>query len=315
MVVRSVAIAQVFGLLLLGCGGGEDDSSSTLDSGITGETGSGETGVETDTEDECISFAATLEECGEVVLPVDGWEFGGYYDGVNPESGSLINTLSALIDDHSHVSYDNLWERFDKTDMREDGTLWDIYSDNPDGETAYIYEVGPDKCGEYSAEGYCYNREHLWPSSWFGGGSPMKSDLHHVYPTDGYVNSRRSSHPFGEVERATWTSTNGSKLGRGEQCDAPLQLFEPHDAYKGDIARAMLYMATRYRFEDEGWDSSNATEQASIDPWEEELLRYWHQLDPVSEKELARNDAIFAIQGNRNPFVDHPEWVCLIEDF
>jgi endonuclease I len=92
-------------------------------------------------------------------------------------------------------------------------------------------------------------------------------------------------------------------------------VFEPTDSFKGDLARVFFYMSVRYGLEDENWDSSFAVEGASIEQWEEDVLRAWHIMDPVSEKEIQRNEAVFGIQGNRNPFVDHPEWVCLIGDF
>jgi endonuclease I len=143
----------------------------------------------------------------------------------------------------------------------------------------------------------------------------MKSDLHHVFPTDGYVNNRRGSYPFGEVDRPIWTSENGSMLGSSDQCDAYSRVFEPIDVFKGDVARALFYMSVRYRNADDEWSSSGATVGASMEPWAEEVLRAWHITDPPDAKEIDRNNAVASLQSNRNPFVDHPEWVCLVEDF
>jgi len=255
-----------------------------------------------------------VASCEDVVAVVDGGA-GDYYNAIDLAKPGWVEDLSALIHTDGMVSYDGLWSAFLLTDVREDGTLWDIYSTLPSGEAAYIYEMKSDQCGQYSGEGDCYNREHLWPSSWFGGGSPMKSDLHHVFPTDGYVNNRRGNYPFGTVGSAVWTSTNGSRLGASDQCDTTLQVFEPADAFKGDIARAILYMSIRYRGEDEAWSSSGASDGASLEGWAEVVLRAWHITDPPDAKEIARNNAVAAIQGNRNPFVDHPEWVCFVEDF
>ncbi len=100
----------------------------------------------------------------------------------------------------------------------------------------------------YSGEGSCYNREHAFPRSWFGGAvSPMNTDVHHVFATDGYVNGRRSSYPYGDVASATYTSSNGSKLGAGSSASGYTgTVFEPIDEFKGDFARAYLApMATQ----------------------------------------------------------------------
>jgi len=278
----------------------------------TGETGEiGETG---DPGTPCTDFTEIIETCEEAVEPIDG-EAGDYYAGMDLDGADWVEDLALLIHTEDHVSYDGLWSAFLLTDVREDGTLWDIYSTLPTGEEAYTYQLESDQCGQYSQEGDCYNREHTWPSSWFGGYSPMKSDLHHVFPTDGYVNNKRGSYPFGQVGSPSWTSTNGSMVGRSDQCDASYRVFEPIDAYKGDIARAFFYMAIRYRGEDEDWTSSGATEGTWIEPWAEQVLRAWHILDPPDAKEIDRNNAIAALQGNRNPFIDHPEWVCFLEDF
>ena len=142
----------------------------------------------------------------------------------------------------------------------------------------------------------------------------MRSDLHQVFPVDGYVNNLRGSLPFAPVGRGSET-TNGSLRGDSQLCDFGGDAFEPVDAFKGDLARAVLYMSVRYRGEDSGWSSSSASDGASLEPWFEQVLVAWHIEDPVSDKERARNDEVEALQGNRNPFVDRPELVCRIADF
>jgi endonuclease I len=296
-------------LALLGCRP-LDDTGSGTDSGDTSETGNEDTGEDTGTD--CEDLSALVAQCGDLVQPGEGG--GTYYDGLDGNAAGLADALSLLIDDHTTVSYDNLWERFPATDSRADGTVWDVYSDLPGGEAAYIYTFS-DQCGQYQGEGECFNREHLWPSNWFGGGSPMKSDLFHLVPTDGYVNNMRGSYAFGIVGEARWTSTNGSLRGISRQCGFARTVFEPIDAYKGDIARALLYFSVRYRHEGAAFDSSYATTGAHLEPWAEELLMAWHIQDPVDEKETDRNEAVFSIQGNRNPFIDHPEWACAVTDF
>src|SRR5690606_39825219 len=96
-----------------------------------------------------------------------------------------------------------------------------------------LFTLVNDQCGNYSGEGSCYNREHLIPQSVFNEGSPMKTDGHHVVPTDGYVNGQRSNHPIGKVSSASWTSTNGSKKGTSAVPGYSGTVFEPIDEFKG----------------------------------------------------------------------------------
>ena len=179
-----------------------------------------------------------------------------------------------------------------------------------------------DQCGQYSKEGDCYNREHSFPKSWFGGKvEPMNSDGHHLYATDGYVNAKRSNWPFGEVGSATYTSSNGSKVGSAaSSLGYSGTVFEPIDEFKGDLARAYFYMATRYENEIANWegnsDNSNAvlngTNTTVFEPWVLAMLKRWHANDPVDQKEIDRNNAVYNFQGNRNPYVDHPEFVNMV---
>ncbi len=240
----------------------------------------------------------------------------GYYNTAEGKTGSELRAaLHNIIKNHTVVSYSNLLDAYWATDNRGNGKVWDIYSDNPDGTPSYLFDLGQDECGTYKKEGDCYNREHLWPQSWFKENSPMKSDLFHVLPTDGYVNNRRSNYPFGEVRSATWTSRNGSKLGNCKVSGYSGTVFEPIDEYKGDIARAFFYMSTRYYGEDSGWTTSGMTNKAEIKDWAVDMLLTWNELDPVSQKEIDRNNVIYEdYQHNRNPFIDHPEYARMIWD-
>ncbi len=294
---------MLFLLALLGCRPPEDTGvDSSVDTQDSGEV----------TGPDCEDLSGLVSECTARVQPGEGG--GTYYDGVDGDAPDLVEALSQLIDDHYYVSYDNLWERFPATDARADGTVWDVYSDLPGGESPYTYTFA-DQCGQYQGEGECFNREHLWPTNWFGGGSPMKSDLFHVVPTDGYVNNMRGNYPFGIVGEVNWTSANGAVRGQSRQCGFTRTVFEPIDDYKGDVARSLFYFSVRYRNDGAAFDSSDAVEGVHLEAWAEELLTAWHIQDPVDEKEAARNEAVFSIQGNRNPFIDHPEWVCGVADF
>ena len=135
-----------------------------------------------------------------------------------------------------------------------------------------------------------------------------------MYPTDGYVNGRRSSYPYGEVSNPTYTSGNGSKLGPCVTSGYSGTVFEPVDEYKGDIARSYFYMSVRYYSEDDNWTTSGMTNKSEIKSWAMTMLLRWSDEDPVSEKEIARNNAVYGYQGNRNPFIDHPGYARMIWD-
>ncbi len=243
-------------------------------------------------------------------LHAQGQPPAGYYDNAVGKQGLALQiALHNIIKGHTSVSYSSLHTYFQSTDKKPNGKVWDMYSDVPGGTPPYQFTFISDKCGTYSQEGDCYNREHSFPQSWFGKQSPMKSDLFHVYPTDGYVNGKRSSYPYGEVGNAVWTSQNGSKLG---PCTAPGYsgtVFEPIDEYKGDFARTYFYMAVRYYSEDSGWQNNAAVNGSQPKAWFLNMLYQWNLQDTVSQKEIDRNNAVFNIQHNRNPFIDRPDWV------
>jgi endonuclease I len=248
-------------------------------------------------------------------LLVSGQVPPGYYDGTEGLAGEeLRSALFNIIKGHDEQSYNSLWTHFQSTDKKPDGTVWDMYSDIPGGNPVYIYAFVVDQCGNYGAEGDCYNREHSFPKSWFNDAAPMVTDLFHIYPTDGFVNGQRGNYPYGEVGNPSWVSTNGSKLGN---CSFPGYsdiVFEPIDEYKGDFARTYFYMMTRYLDLVSTWTSPMLSGN-DLSAWAESMLIQWNDDDPVSEKETDRNNAVYEIQANRNPFIDHPEWVSEIWGF
>lgn len=228
-----------------------------------------------------------------------------YYQSAKGSNGSNLKTaLFRIISEHEARSYKQLWQDFKKTDVRPDGKIWDIYSN------ATNYTPGGSAQGaNYKKEGDSYNREHSFPKSWFDDGHPMYTDLFHLYPSDGYVNNRRSNYPFGETNGETYTSKNGySKLG---SCTTPGYngtVFEPNDELKGDLARTYFYMATAYEDKIASWHSPMlaGNKYPAYAKWAIDMLLRWAQEDPVSEKEIARNEAVYQIQRNRNPFIDYP---------
>ncbi len=235
----------------------------------------------------------------------------GYYDGAVGLTGEPLRAaLHAIIDDHTVWSYDYAWTAFRTADDKPNGKVWDIYSDVPGGTPPYEYDFGVDEGGIGGAEGNGYTREHSWPKSWFDDASPMVSDIFALYPCDAHVNGNRGAYPYGEVTSPEWVSLNGSERG---PCTYPGYsgiVFEPIDEYKGDLARTYFYMTARYYTEDAGWTGSPMTDGADLLPWAVDMLVEWHEADPVSRKEIERNGTIYGIQHNRNPFVDHPEFVA-----
>lgn len=242
-----------------------------------------------------------------------------YYSTATTGGSTLKTELFNIINNHNVQTYNSLWQHFVNTDATFSGKVLDIYSDTPCNEPPYIYTFGDDQDtgsgGNF--EGDLYNREHSMPRSWFGGEvSPMHTDLYHIYPVDKWVNAMRANYPYAVIENPTWTSMNGSKLGIVSVDGYSGSGFEPIDEYKGDLARTYLYMITRYQDQIENWTYSieamsmlDNKKYPGYKPWVIDMLLEWHESDPVSQKERLRNDAVFTIQGNRNPFVDFPEFV------
>lgn len=245
----------------------------------------------------------------------------GYYDSAAGLSGAALKTKLSTIITNGHVDkgYAGLWTAYKTTDIdknyENDGSILDMYSENPSGTDPYKFIVTTDQCGTYSIEGDCYNREHVVPQSLFNQAAPMVSDLHHIRATDGKVNGMRSNYPFGKVGTATFTSRNGGKLGNSVSAGYTGTVFEPIDEFKGDIARMIFYFVTRYESKLSGFSTGNmlgTSTYPGLQTWERDVLLAWHNLDPVSLAEINRNNASYTFQGNRNPFIDKPEYVGLI---
>ena len=240
-----------------------------------------------------------------------------YYSSAMGLSGFKLKTAlsSQLRRTHQDRGYGSLLTVYLKSDADtsydNDGSIMDMYSENPSSYDPYTFSSKKQSCGSYKRESDCFNREHLFPQSAFGKSRPMRNDFFHVYPSDGYVNGKRSNHAFGEVNNPRWTSQNGSKVGPNASGKFRGTVFEPIDEFKGDIARALLYFGTRY--EDRIGSFNHAMLDGSRDKvyagWFMKLLLKWHKQDPVSKHEIQRNEVGYKYQGNRNPFIDHPEWV------
>lgn len=234
----------------------------------------------------------------------------GYYSSLNGKSGqNLKNAIHELVRPHTKLTYSSLWNYFPQTDAYPEQVnnrtlVWDMYSDNENIQK-YWYFGG--------TRGL--NREHSVPKSWWNSPSNVEAyeagtDIMHLFPSDGEANSAKSNYPLGEVNTSLQVKfSNGvSTVGYPSISGSSTNyVFEPDDEYKGDFARVYFYMATCYQ--DYTWKYTymfNNSSYLTLNQYARDLLIKWHNNDPVSEKERDRNEAVYLIQGNRNPFVDDP---------
>lgn len=259
-----------------------------------------------------------------------------YYSGTDGLSGYQLKTkLHNIISNNNYNwHYDDLKTLYGQTDIDKyydynasnNTYLLDIYSNNPSGTTAYHYTLS-NIISTANAEGLGWNREHMMPQSSFNSAYPMYSDLFFVVPTDARINQLRSNYPYGNAgSNIYYAFTNGSKQASNGTANATYtgRVYEPINEFKGDVARALLYFAVRYEGKLGGFNfSTNAdptkdqnpldgTEEKAYENWYVAMLLNWHQSDPVSQREIDRNNAVYNLQKNRNPFIDHPEWVNMI---
>jgi endonuclease I len=248
----------------------------------------------------------------------------GYYSSATGSGYTLKTQLFNIISANTvDFGYGGLYDTYLTSDRdyyyENDGSLLDMYTENPTGtECFFTYGTNQDDGTSGTAECQKYNREHIIPQSVFGSATPMYSDAHFVVPSDKYVNGQRGNFPFGKVNAATNTYTNGTKKGNnlnsGYSAGYSSTVFEPINEFKGDIARMYFYFITRYESQVSGWSYAmfNGTTNQALNNTFLNILLTWHLQDPVSQRELDRNDAIYARQNNRNPYIDHPEYVCHI---
>ena len=222
----------------------------------------------------------------------------GYYNTLDRKATSELKTaVCKVITPHTQFNYGSLWSHFAHTDVRpapDNNQWWDMYSDK-------IY---------YTSSHSGMHKEHSFPKSWWGGTEvEAYTDLNHLYPSDGDANMAKSNYPLGEVGSATFdngvTKVGRAVTGLGGGAE---KVFEPADEYKGDFARTYFYMVTMY--ENYTWKYKYMLEQntyPTLKEWAYKMLLRWSRQDPVSQKEIDRNEAVYRRQGNRNPFIDFPE--------
>lgn len=254
---------------------------------------------------------------------------GDYYQGTDNLSGYALKTKLQEILSNKTISwhYDNLGSFYATTDVdryyENNGSLMDIYSEIPTGPDAYEYDF-TQMIGTAGSEGLGWNREHVMPQSSFNSNYPMYSDLLFVIPTDARINQLRNNYPYGIAgAKNHYTFTNSSKINDSAIPNATYtgRVYEPINEFKGDIARMLLYFVVRYQGKlgsfnfdtdaDPKKDRNplNGTEEQAFEKWYIDMLVSWHNADPVSQREKDRNNYVYAIQKNRNPFIDHPEWI------
>ena len=244
-----------------------------------------------------------------VLAPLNAWAEPpvGYYAGAeNLKGAALREALHAVIDHHQPVSYDGLWRAYETTDATLDGRPWCIYSEFPFMSFQPQPGAKPGQIGAY------LTREHSFPKDWWGGTrNPAYSDLFHVILGDAHVNGQKGVKPLGIVDPEHAQTFGISRVGPAHPALGYAgEVFEPADRYKGDFARNYLYVALRYLHGPDALDCAKSpiiqADGQSFEPWAIRLLLAWHRADPPDARERHRNDAVFALQQNRNPFIDEP---------
>ncbi|MCS0671803.1 endonuclease [Cytobacillus firmus] len=229
-----------------------------------------------------------------------GPEPGGYYDAATGKTGEALKTaLHTIIDDHTEISYSNVWEALRDTD-----------EDPANSNNVILLYTGRSQGKFTNGSGVNdWNREHVWAKSHgdFGTAMGAGTDLHHLRPTDASVNSSRGNLDFDDGG-----TQHSEALGNYYDSDS----WEPRDAVKGDVARMLFYMAVRYEGDSGEVDLelNNLVNNGSA-PYHGKMsvLLEWHKEDPVDDNERRRNEIIYSdYQHNRNPFIDHPEWASAI---
>jgi len=228
----------------------------------------------------------------------------GYYTAANGKTDKELKTaLFNIIKVHTQLDYNALSTDFQSTDWHPDGYFWDMYS-------------------SYHRTSFSgLNREHSLPKSWFGiasgqeNSAPIGTDLHNLYPSDATANSAKLNYPIGVVTSSLDFTNGVVKVGQSTSYSPQYTgaVFEPADEYKGDFARDYMYMVTCYEDYAYRWQSLGTSSMMLGGTYPVfranavALLLKWHRQDPVSSKEINRNNAVFKLQHNRNPYIDHPE--------
>ena len=263
----------------------------------------------------------TLILCGWVAYAFAEQMPVGYYDAIQGKKGEALKTaLFQIIKGGERLNYGpntyhssnnppqwqvgdikayGTWHGFQLADQLSNGCVWDMYS------TTKRYF--PIKGG--SAAGM--DIEHSLPKSWWGGTeNDAYTDLYHLNPADRVANNNKSNYPPGILNDSNKVNNGVFFMGQDKEWNG--FAFCVIDEYKGDFARAYFYVATAYH--DMKWDAAYSKyvtndSYLTFTPYLVNVLLQWHRIDPVSEKEISRLDAVSSIQHNRNPYIEYPELV------
>jgi len=234
-------------------------------------------------------------------------QVGNYYQGINASASNFLTSLQSRLNqpytqtfysNYASVMIDNFAARDTTGGQRVVSCVYSNYAQLYTG--AFFYDV--------------ISREHTYPHSWMdthpSQDGPEYSDLHNLFPThQNSANAVRSNRPLGVVVEPISTFLD-AKYGFDASGN---RVYEPKDSHKGDAARAMFYMAAKWNGTGGNWGFPNPIDFAVQYGQDQEVLKQWHWQDPPSNYEIARNDYIQSVQGNRNPFVDSVNWVCYID--
>jgi endonuclease I len=222
---------------------------------------------------------------------------GYYHHAEGKQDATLKTALHAIIRPHTQLEYYSSSTYFRTTDWHPDGYFWDMYS------------------REKRSTWTNLNREHAMPKSWWSTQPEYTvaySDLHNLYPSNPEANSAKSNYPLGEVGLQYEYDNGVTRVGMNTYPGYRGLVFEPLNEYKGDFARTYMYMVACYEDYAPNWRSTGTSSMLfqntypTFQPYAVSLLMKWHREDPVSQKEIDRNNAVHRIQGNRNPFIDYP---------
>ena len=256
-----------------------------------------------------------------LTMQVSGAVPAGYYTTLEGKKTADLKTAlhDIICQDTTHylgygAGAGNTWQGFYSTDRDPaSNEVIDMYSDSARYFVTNYVALG------YKGFGMTIQIEHSVPKSWWGCDinhpDCAARDLNHMYPADGKYNDYKSDNPLGVVTGTLAHTNSVSKIGIGTYADYTGTVFEPADEFKGDFARSYFYIATAYQHYINKWVLSapgimmEADTYPTLKPWAIQLLLQWSRQDPVSDKERARVENVYAIQKNRNPFIDHPELI------
>ena len=226
-----------------------------------------------------------------------------YYDAASGKKKADLKTaMHEIIGKANTLSYGSgaghTWWGFYETDRMPNNQVRDRYSNVE----TYFTSQGAVPSG--------LNIEHSFAKSWWGGTKNQAyQDIHHLMPCESKINSSKGNYGMGKVTSVT-TDNGCTKVGKGPGEDGSMiQLWEPADQWKGDFARVYMYMVTCYQ--NLSWTSGaltslNNNTYPTFKPWAIDVILEWSAQDPVDAIEIERNEKVFGIQGNRNPFIDFP---------